>query len=74
LDSRKFQISISAEATAEVEFSAKLVGDAGRIVGTHTFQATVPSKADDAGAAAAALDEAFGRTATDLTVWICNVI
>lgn len=74
LDLRKFQISTADQPRAEVEFSAKLVGDGGRILGMRTFQASIPTAADDAGAAAAALDEAFGRTATDLVAWVTETI
>lgn len=74
LDLRRFQISTPNQPKAEVEFSAKLVGDGGRILGTRIFQASVPTGAENAAAAATALDQAFGRTATDLVIWVTETI
>ncbi len=38
------------------------------------FRATVPATAADASAAAAALDTAFGKVATELVVWASGLI
>lgn len=59
---------------ATVELSAKLVDDGGRIVGSRTFSATTPAPDTHAAAAAAAIDAAFGKAATDLVVWTGTVI
>jgi ABC-type uncharacterized transport system auxiliary subunit len=59
---------------AQVEFAAKMVGDSGRIVGSRAFSATVPAPDTRAAGAAAAIDAAFGKTATDLVVWAGTVI
>jgi ABC-type uncharacterized transport system auxiliary subunit len=64
----------STAPQARVEFAAKIVGDGGRIVGSRTFEAVVPAKDVSAAGAAAALDEAFGRTATDLVEWTAGVL
>jgi phospholipid/cholesterol/gamma-HCH transport system substrate-binding protein len=70
LDIRTFQISASAEAaSAEIELVAKILGDNGRIVDARIFRATALAKSADASTAAAALDEAFEKTAVDLVVW-----
>jgi phospholipid/cholesterol/gamma-HCH transport system substrate-binding protein len=69
LDIRKFQISTTPEPTAEVEFAAKIVSDQGRILGAKVFHTSVPVKVVNAAAAAAALDEAFGKSATELVTW-----
>jgi phospholipid/cholesterol/gamma-HCH transport system substrate-binding protein len=74
IDIRRFQLSLSAAPLAEVEFSAKIVADNGRIVDARIFRATVPSVRADAPAAAAALDEAFGKTAVELVVWASALI
>jgi ABC-type uncharacterized transport system auxiliary subunit len=57
-----------------VEFSAKILGDDGKIVDARIFHATVPAIAADAPAAAAALNEAFRKTAVELVVWAAAII
>ncbi len=74
IDIRKFQISVSPEPIAEIEFAAKILGDNSKIIDARIFRATVPAKAVDAAAAAAALDEAFGRAATELVLWTSDLI
>ena len=74
IDIRKFQISVSPEPMAEIEFAARILSDNGRIVEANIFQAVVPTKEMNAPSAAAALDEAFGKCATELVVWAASVI
>jgi len=74
IDIRSFQLSLAAAPQAEAEFSAKILGDNGQILGTHIFRATVPAAAADAPAAAAALDNAFGKVATELVVWASGLM
>ncbi len=76
VDVRSFQIAQGPDGSpaAQVEFSAKVVGDGGRIVGSRTFAAAVPAPDVHAAAAAAAIDKAFGQAATDLVVWTATVI
>jgi phospholipid/cholesterol/gamma-HCH transport system substrate-binding protein len=74
IDVRSFQLSLAAAPQAEAEFSAKILGNNGQILGAHIFSATVPATATDAPAAAAALDKAFGKVATDLVVWASGLM
>jgi phospholipid/cholesterol/gamma-HCH transport system substrate-binding protein len=75
IDIRSFQISHSGEVpAADVEFAVKILGNNGRIVDARIFRASVPAKATNAPAAAAALDEAFGKAAVDLVVWASGVL
>ncbi len=74
LDIRKFQISTSPEPMAEIEFAAKIMSDNGRIVEAKVFHATVPAKEMNASSAATALDEAFGKSATELVIWAAGVM
>ena len=74
IDIRSFQLSLSGAPQAEVEFSAKILGDDGKIVDARIFHATVRAIAADAPAAAAALDEAFRKTAVELVVWAAAII
>jgi cholesterol transport system auxiliary component len=69
IDIRAFQLTLAAEPTADVEFAARLLGNDGKIIDARLFRASVPAKAADARAAAAALNEAFGKTAVELVVW-----
>ena len=73
IDIRRFQISVSAEPIAEVEFSAKILAD-GRITHTRILHATAPAKELNAPAAAAALNEAFNKLVTELVIWISKTI
>ncbi len=74
IDIRKFQIAALPEPVAEVEFAAKILRDNGKIVEGRIFHATVPLKTMDAAAAAAALDEAFGKTSAELVLWTSGLI
>ena len=74
LDIRKFQIFTSPEPLAEIEFAAKIMSDNGRIVEAKVFHATVPAKEMNASSAATALDEAFGKSATELVIWAAGVM
>jgi phospholipid/cholesterol/gamma-HCH transport system substrate-binding protein len=75
IDLRSFQITGAAGApTAHVEFAAKLLGEAGRIVGSRTFDAVVPATDVTAAGAAAALNEAFGKAVIGLVTWAAGAI
>jgi phospholipid/cholesterol/gamma-HCH transport system substrate-binding protein len=74
IDIRSFQISTSADKMADVEFSAKMLAEDGRIVRARLFHATVPAKELATPVAAAALDEAFGKAATELVLWASEVM
>ncbi|HET7681488.1 MAG TPA: ABC-type transport auxiliary lipoprotein family protein [Xanthobacteraceae bacterium] len=74
IDLRSFQLSLSPAPRAEVEFSAKILGGDGKIVDGRVFRATVPALTTDALGAAAALDEAFRKTAVELVVWTAAII
>ena len=69
IDIRAFQVTLAVEPMADVEFSAKLLGNNGKLIDARLFRASVPAKASDAAAAAAALNEAFGKSVVELVVW-----
>jgi phospholipid/cholesterol/gamma-HCH transport system substrate-binding protein len=71
---RAFQISLSPRPEAQVEFSAKILGRDGKIIGTRVFRNTVPLETVAAGAATAALDQAFGQAVIDLVVWASSQV
>jgi phospholipid/cholesterol/gamma-HCH transport system substrate-binding protein len=74
IDIRSFQVMLHPEPSADVEFSAKILADDGRLVGSRIVQASVPVQATDAAAAAAGLNEAFGKAATELVLWVSSLI
>jgi len=74
IDIRSFQIAGTGTPAAHVEFGAKILSDKGRILGSRTFEATVPAPDTSVPAAAAALDEAFGKAATELVIWTAGLI
>lgn len=55
--------------TADVELTAKVLGEDGKIVDAKTFRASAPAKGTDAPAAAGALNDAFRQTAAALVAW-----
>jgi phospholipid/cholesterol/gamma-HCH transport system substrate-binding protein len=74
IDIRSFQLSLSPAPLAELEFTAKILADNGRILDARIFRITVPSAAADAPSAAAALNEAFGKAVIELVVWASDLI
>jgi phospholipid/cholesterol/gamma-HCH transport system substrate-binding protein len=74
LDIRSFQLVLSPEPQADVAFTAKLVDGNGRIVGGRILHASAPVRGTDAPAAAAGLNEAFGKAATELVLWVSDFI
>jgi phospholipid/cholesterol/gamma-HCH transport system substrate-binding protein len=74
LDLRKFQLSVSAAPTADVEFGAKIVSADGRLLGARVFEASATVKAATAPATVDALNEAFAKCAIELVQWTANLI
>jgi len=73
-DIRAFQINAGAEATADVELTAKILSSAGRIVDARVFHATVPVASLNPEAAAGALSDAFQKVASEIVLWTFAVI
>jgi phospholipid/cholesterol/gamma-HCH transport system substrate-binding protein len=74
LDLRKFQLSVSATPTAEVEFGAKIVSADGRLLGTRVFESSAIVKAATAHGTVDGLNEAFARCAIELVQWTTSLI
>jgi len=74
IDLRKFQLSVAASPTADVEFGAKIVSANGRLLEARVFSSSAAAKAANASAAAEALDDAFGKCALELVQWTANLI
>ncbi len=69
IDIRAFRITTGATPEADVELAAKIVGSDGKVLGGRVFHATAPATAMQAPAAAAAMNDAFTKVATELIVW-----
>jgi phospholipid/cholesterol/gamma-HCH transport system substrate-binding protein len=74
IDLRRFQVSMSDQPVADVEFTAKIMGEEGKIVAARIFHTTEPTKVTDASTAVASLNEAFRKAVTDLVVWTSGSI
>jgi phospholipid/cholesterol/gamma-HCH transport system substrate-binding protein len=74
IDVRSFEVSTAPETSAVVELSARLVGENGRIKDARVFRGTQALKLTDAASAAAALNDAFGKAATELVIWASGAI
>lgn len=72
IDLRSFQIVASQSPTAEIAFSAKIIGESGQILGARLFSASVPASLSDAASAAEALNRAFDKVIGDLVAWTCK--
>jgi phospholipid/cholesterol/gamma-HCH transport system substrate-binding protein len=73
IDVRRFQIA-APDATADVELAGKILDGKGRIIDTRVFRAAAPAAGMDAPTATAALDQAFGKAATELVLWTSRTI
>jgi phospholipid/cholesterol/gamma-HCH transport system substrate-binding protein len=73
IDLRSFQIVASESPTAEISFSAKIVGDSGQILGAKLFSASVPAAITDEASVAAALNKAFDKVVSELVIWTFTV-
>ena len=74
IDIRSFHLMLLPEPSADVEFSAKILAGDGRLVGSRIVHTSVPVQATDAAAAAAGLNKAFGKAATELVLWVSSLI
>jgi phospholipid/cholesterol/gamma-HCH transport system substrate-binding protein len=73
-DIRNFQIRAGTPATADVEFSAKILNGEGHVAGARVFRTNNPVHSLDGVGAASALDAAFGSMLPDLVVWTSTII
>jgi phospholipid/cholesterol/gamma-HCH transport system substrate-binding protein len=74
IDLRRFQISTADKPVADIEFTARILEEGGKVVAAKLFHVTVPTKVTDAATAAASLNEAFQKAATELVLWTTSTI
>ena len=70
IDIRSFELQAGGPPLGKIELAVRIMGDGNRVVGARTFSATATSSSDEVGAAASALDDAFGHVATDMANWV----
>ena len=74
LDIRSFSLVSGATPEGELSFEAKILGPGGKIVAAKTFHTTAPAPGTDAPGAAAALNAAFAKAASELVPWVANAV
>ena len=74
IDIRSFQMLTQPSLSAEVELSAKIIGQDGRIVSARIFRGSMPVETLDAPSSAKALSDAFVAVSTDVVLWVCATI
>ena len=74
IDIRNFVFSLNRTPQAEVEFSAKLITNDGRILDARIFREVALATSDDAAAAVAAMNDAFGKAVVSLVTWVSAAI
>ena len=66
---RSFQVTSSDKPIAEISFSAKIIGENGKILGARLFEISVPASTSDEASAVKALNDVFSKAVTELVVW-----
>jgi phospholipid/cholesterol/gamma-HCH transport system substrate-binding protein len=70
VDIRSFEVALDPTRSAHVKIAAKLVGADGKIIGAREFEATSPAANADAAGVFGALNDAFGKVAHELGLWM----
>jgi phospholipid/cholesterol/gamma-HCH transport system substrate-binding protein len=73
LDIRSFQVTTAKGLMAEVALTAKIVSKDGRVLASKIFAQQAPFGELNPATAAAAINQAFGKAATDIVVWASGV-
>lgn len=74
IDVRSFEVLADPAPTAEIQISAKIIGENGQILGAKIIQTAEPVATLDEAGIAAGLNRAFGKTVTELIVWTSDTI
>lgn len=73
IDIRNFQATLTPSSTAEVELTAKILDNTGKVVEGKIFHASQAAGTDDA-SAIAAMDTIFGKLETEIVTWAVSTI
>jgi phospholipid/cholesterol/gamma-HCH transport system substrate-binding protein len=74
IDIRRFHVSTSGEAHADIDFVAKMLDQDGKILEAREFSGTVPASGSDAKAYVSAFNQALGKLLTELVDWSIKTI
>ncbi len=74
IDIRRFHVSTSGEADADIDFVAKLLDQDGKILEAREFSGTAPASGSDAKAYVSAFNEALGKLLKGLVDWSIKTI
>lgn len=74
IELRSFQVVTNPEATAEIGFSAKILGKNGRVIGSRLFQDGRKIDSLNPPSTVNAFSEAFGVLAKNLVEWTVTVV
>ena len=74
IDLRNFAIQTNPTPVADIAFSAKIVGQNGRIIATKLISATAPAAGMETPQIAAAFNAAFGKALADVIAWTARSI
>src|SRR6266702_4670623 len=74
IDTRRFQIAVDSEPTAEIGLSARIVDKSGKVIASRLFEASQKLDKVEPPAAVAAFNDAFGRLAKDMIAWTVQTL
>jgi ABC-type uncharacterized transport system auxiliary subunit len=74
IDIRRFHVSTSGEAKADIDFVAKVLDQEGKILEAREFSGTAPASGSDAKAYVSAFNEALGKLLKELVDWSIKTI
>ena len=74
IDLRTFQLTSAEVPSAEIEFTAKILGDDGKVTAARAFRASVQAKSSGVPDVVRAFDQAFGQVLSELVRWTLGVI
>jgi phospholipid/cholesterol/gamma-HCH transport system substrate-binding protein len=74
IDIRRFHVSTSGEAKADIDFVAKVLDQEGKILEAREFSGTAPASGSDAKAYVGAFNEALGKLLKELVDWSSKTI
>ena len=73
IDIRSFELQAGNPPVGRIELAARVTTEGSRVIASRTFSASAPAFSDEVTSAAAALNDAFVRVATDMANWVRNL-
>lgn len=73
IDVRAFRILVAEDSVADLDFSAKVVTNKGKVAGAQVFHERTPLATADGAGAMGALDTAYGKVLHAFVPWVARV-